>query len=164
MWKKIYLIALGVLTVVNLTALGYLLNRKMAEAPPPPPREERTNRFRLMDGKLTKEQREKFREAQRAFRARTDSLHRSIRQLQSQLLEAMLDIEPDSARISDILQELGNAHEQMNLHLVRHLIYMKQFLTPEQQRKLFQLMLSRMGGPPPQSRQMQKIHPNFRRR
>jgi len=164
MGKKIYLIVLIGLTLVNLAAFGFWITRKVA--PPPPERiiEERmAEHRRFMEREFSKEVISKMRASQRAFRHTADSLARRLRNARRAVVDELLKAEPDSARLDSLLAEIAHDRSVLDKKLTEHLLTQKQYLTPKQQQMMFRIMLSKIAGGEHPPRRMPRNHKPLRR-
>ena len=153
MGKKIYLIVLIVLTLVNLSAFGFWITRKVA---PPAPESRFEQRFeehrKRMKRDFPEEVLAKMRTNQMAFRHTADSLARRIRAARRALVDELLQPEPDQGRLDSLLTEIAHDRQVLDKKLTEHLLSQKQYLTPKQQQMFFRMMLSRIVGEHPPRR------------
>ncbi|RMD98695.1 MAG: periplasmic heavy metal sensor [Calditrichaeota bacterium] len=158
MSKKVFIILLGVLTLINVSAFGFWIYRKYAEPVPRRPMAHNMRRHNLLRSLgLTPEQTRAFHQSQRQFRLEADSLNRQLQIRRLALMDEILKKQPDLQKIDSLLQESQKLQGELERKLVEHLLRQKEFLTPEQQLALFRLMENRMrprpGGwrrmPPP---------------
>lgn len=157
MWKRIYFVFLVVLTATNLVALGFWLERKYAppRGPEPPPR-----RMLAPDSHLNPERLAAYQALQHSFKHTADSLGREVMTLRRALMDEILAASPDTTRINQLLVRLNRAELESERRLFDHLLEIKQYMTPAQQRRLFRYMLSRVGERPAPQRRRQEINLN----
>lgn len=145
--KKLFLIVLGGLTLINLSAFGFWIYQKYRP---------RTTYVRMMPHRpeqhhlrmlhLTPEQARRFREAQRAFKWKADSISRKMRIARLTLMDELLSDQPDSSKIDSLLTQISKSQWWLERLLVNHLLAQKEYLTPEQQMALFRMMEARLKG------------------
>lgn len=153
MSKKTYLIILIVLTLVNLSAFGFWITRKVASPSPEPRLEQRMAEHRKRMGReFSKEVMSTLRSNQMAFRHIADSLSRRIRTARRAVVDELLKPEPDPARLDSLLAEIARDRSILDKKLTEHLLSQKQYLTPKQQQMLFRMMLSKIAGEHPPRR------------
>lgn len=151
MARKLYMFALIALTFINLSAFGFWMYRKYA--PDDASGSQRTqieSRGRQLHHELgfTPDQARRFRQAQRQFKIRADSVTRKLQLARLALLDELLQDQPNRQRIDSLLQEIAGRQAFLERQLVEHLLAQKSYLTPEQQNLLFGMMTARIKRPP----------------
>ncbi len=145
--KKLFLIVLAGLTLINLSAFGFWIYQKYRPRPARvrmiPHQPERPH-LRMLH--LTPEQARRFRESQRAFRWKADSISRKMRIARLTLMDELLSDQPDSSKIDSLLTQISKSQWWLEKLLVDHLLAQKEYLTPEQQVALFRMMEARLKG------------------
>lgn len=102
------------------------------------PGEQRVN-YMAEQLKLTPVQRDSFQRATReyAWKARTISQEMSL--LRDQLLDEMDKESPDSVKLSQFSEQIGQEHTNLKKLSVDHYLDLKSYCTPDQKRELFEM-------------------------
>ena len=79
------------------------------------------------------------------FQERSQELCRHINQLRGELIDLVAAPEPDRAAIEAKQKEILAGQEKMQALVIEHLLAERQFLTPEQQKQLFEMIRQRAG-------------------
>jgi Spy/CpxP family protein refolding chaperone len=93
---------------------------------------------------LEPEQKEKLKQQNREFREAVRKVEQKVQRKRQELFELLQQPNPEEGAIEKCLEEIAQARKQMPRYTVRHMLKLKELLTPEQQRKLMRLMQSRM--------------------
>lgn len=153
--KRWWLVLALLLSVgVNLGILATLaVSRQRAEPPGPPSESERGVRGPELEGRISErvhhlarelglegEKRERFVELQRSFIENAIRARMKVWRLQGELREQLGAREPDRAQIDQLVQELGQAHTQLETVLVENIFATRELLDPEQQKRYLHLL------------------------
>lgn len=150
MGKRFAVILLIGLTFFNLSAFGFWLYRKYATEQPSrepgyPGRMRNMPLWKQLN--LSAEQLTRFRQAQRIFRFKADSVGRKLQIARLELLDELLQAQPDRQRIDSLLESISSHQRYLERYLVEHLLAQKTYLTPEQQSTLFKRMMAKIKRP-----------------
>jgi Spy/CpxP family protein refolding chaperone len=80
---------------------------------------------------------------------RTSPLKQQLDRSRAELIELVSQPEPDRQRIEAKLREISGLEAATQREFVRHLLRMKQVLTPAQQARLFRAMSEQLSPPVP---------------
>ena len=144
MKKRILLYLAILITLVNLSALGTILyqRHKISQPCEPGIGFERVKK----EVGLTAAQIEQFQVYRQVFHAELDSLDRLLATERRLLAEEISAVNPDSARITAIVNRIGQLQQQSQYRVIKHFFQIKQILTSEQQEKFFNIVLERFVG------------------
>ncbi len=150
MSKKVFIVVIVFLTVINLAATAtILITRFTAEKPPRferfdpdhPPRE-------FFRGKLDldNQQMEYLHQSIMDFRDSMAGPMQEHADLRHQMLTEMMSENPDQEKINQIIEEMSSLDARMRRMTVDHLLSEKTHLSPEQHRRLIGMFMRRMDN------------------
>ncbi|MEX2088219.1 MAG: periplasmic heavy metal sensor [Bacteroidota bacterium] len=148
MSKRIIVYAALILTVVNVAVLGTILYNRWSEPSAPCPAETPGQGFEQMKSELSlsPEQIASLQEYRTLFHAELDSLSAQLAAVRTQLLKELWQEEPERARISQIVDQIGVLQSSAQRKVIDHLLSVKGILTPEQQQKFYAIVLQRFAS------------------
>ncbi len=158
--KRILILFIIVVTLVNLVALGtvlYKLNQvkrfheeAIIENPADKSLPDSVGRsFMMSEIGFDQEQRQLMGTSWRNFRSDVAPVMEELRNLNAELANEVMKSEPDTLTLQGLCDEIGHLHARMKLETMHHLLDIKHIATPEQNEKLkyfYQEMLSRGDG------------------
>lgn len=149
MSKKLVQYGLGVLSIVNLAALGTIAYSSLSVPPKPvlpagadprmyAPMARRGFLFRQLN--LSEKQAGKMRTLQRDFQQSVRLLQRHIGRKRATLIDLLMAAELDRAQIYRTRSEIDSLQAAIQRLTIDHLIAEKQLLRPDQQRRFFRIL------------------------
>ncbi|HOT95802.1 MAG TPA: periplasmic heavy metal sensor [bacterium] len=149
MKKHWFLAALLLLTVLNLAAFSSLAWRRWcAHCSKPVCCQEAPAAVLGKQLDLTPEQSIAMDSLHTCFTAAAQVVAAEMKQEQIQLTQELMKDQPDSAVITAVLHRISERHHELSRATVDHLLAQKKRLTPEQQKKLFGMVLNRCAMNP----------------
>jgi len=147
MKKKWFTIALILLTVINLAALGaFVYNRWHHEGASRHEDEEvEQGHFMKHHLGLTDDQVAKIKTFRETFDLNIETLSYRMKEKRLDLVKELMAQAPDSVRIERILQQVDSLQAALQREVVKHLLLEKEIFTPEQQKKFFSIVLERFS-------------------
>lgn len=148
MKKNIVFTAAIVLTVINLVAFGTLLYNRWSCSQAPSCSEGCDQRLKQMKRELalSAEQTAKLDVYRTTFHAELDSLSTLLVAVRTQLAHALSEKRLDTARVNNLLDEIGCLQSSAQKKVISHLLSVKSILNPEQQKKFFAIVLERFSS------------------
>jgi Spy/CpxP family protein refolding chaperone len=141
MKKNLAILLLVLLTIVNIAALvtfGY--HRFFPQMPfPPMERTEPPARFIQKELGLNEQQMKEFESHFDRFRTETKPLVDSLREVRMELNQEIALEQPNTDKLDQLTDEIGKLEIGLQKRMIEHMLEMKNFLTPEQQKKFFSL-------------------------
>jgi Spy/CpxP family protein refolding chaperone len=146
---KTLLVLLSV--TLNVAFLAGWAWRAMRPAPESPAGSSSTSALSLHQRlELTPEQRRELEPRLEEFRKETAATFARIDRNREEMLELLAASQPDPERIRAKQQEIQTGQRQCQERLVAHILAEKEILSPEQQRKYFDLLRQQSGMHLPQ--------------
>jgi len=146
MKRKLLILGVVILVIVNISALltiFYNCRFKSIERPSGPPRsfDFLRHELALNDSQIVQL------EAQRAaFDKQIDKFRLKLREKREALVEELRSDEPDSGRIDQLVEEIGELQTDLEKKAIRGILQGKAILTPEQREKLLRMFEHRLQG------------------
>lgn len=142
--KKGFLIALILLTVVNLSALATLIYHRLECCKPASPCAEHPQSCvdRLQKTlELTEAQQWEFLRQQSVYSQQTDHLAVQLYECRMSLSRCLLHATTDTVQLQAILCRMDSLQSLLHRRVVHHLLEQKNYLSPQQQEKFFSMIL-----------------------
>jgi len=166
--NKLAFLFLVLLTIVNVSALvtiGYHRLHFERHFPPVSPHESPES-FIRHELNLNEKQAKEFESQAKRFREEIDPIRDSLEAKKSNLMNEIMSENPNQDKLSQLSEEIGALHTELEKRTSVHLLEGKSLLTPEQQKKFFSLFKEgrkRIGGFKDQGRGMgeRPEPPNF---
>ncbi|UCF78060.1 MAG: periplasmic heavy metal sensor [Candidatus Eiseniibacteriota bacterium] len=141
MKRKLLILALVVLTIINISALATILyNRWSMPVRVPAERRHRDPlvffRERL---ELSESQINDLRARRDSFERETGESREMIREKRRRLMEALRSSQPDTLRIDQLVDEIIAVQAQLEKRVIRQMLQEQATLTPEQREKFLSL-------------------------
>jgi Spy/CpxP family protein refolding chaperone len=151
--KPINLIV-ALLAIMNIAALVFcwVLWGRVNERRLPPP--ERVNHYLITELKLTKEQQQQFRDLGERDRGVKDSAEDAVKSLRRDLFLQLKSDNPDTAKIHQIAQQIGQLHAVLEMNACKHFGSIRAICNDEQKKHFDEIignlaeMLQPKGSPP----------------
>ena len=142
MKKRIFIIALVLLFVINITALTTLSYNRWFK--PWSPADEQWNQSESWQElqtqvSLSPQQSQTMQNLRLSFEKEVDSLRQQMWEKRNFLLEEARNPSPNLNRIDSLIEEIGALQADIQKKSVRNLLKDKEILTPGQQKKYFSL-------------------------
>ncbi len=147
MKKKLFIFAIVLLTIFNLTAISTVAYMRWSRGGfPMPPGERGECEMRFFDRiGLDKEQRQHMRDSRREFFESTHPLADHLDRLRKSLFEAMHEESPDTTLIFGLVDSIGDIQSQLHRRAITYMLEEGRVLTPRQRRELFGILEGEMG-------------------
>ena len=141
MKKRLFIIAMVLLFVINITALTtFSYNRWFKPKPDPLPEAQSESWQTLQEQvSLSPQQAETMQDLRSSFEQEVESLRQRIWEKRNALVEEARSPSPDLNRIDTLIEEIGALQTAIQKKSVRNLLEDKKLLTPRQQEKYFSL-------------------------
>jgi len=147
MKHKWIIIAFGLLTVINLSALGtfvYYRGSRSAVTDCPVNKTVNHSCYLKQHLEMTDEQTSKVDEAEKIFHPVTESLALKMKEKRIELVGELMKESADSTRIENILKQVDSLQASMQRQIVHLLLHEKGVLTSPQQEKFFSIVLGQL--------------------
>jgi hypothetical protein len=148
-WLVIFLL------VLNISAISSIIFHRLREPEnvslpfrPPGPAEERIpgdGRFLRGFLELDRQQYEHFRMNRHAFQAKAWNITEELRKKKIEFLEELNKKDPDTGRIEQISEEIGQLHKALRLETGEYYLELKKICNDEQQQKLHHFFMQSLG-------------------
>ncbi|MHC1775923.1 MAG: Spy/CpxP family protein refolding chaperone [Lentimicrobium sp.] len=160
--NRILLLIVGVLTIVNLTAITTVIvhirkfhSNDLFRTDPMAIRNDslindRGPAFLFKELGFNDKQQKAFMASRDRFRNDAQPLFLEIRKLNAEMMEEIVKDTPDTLKLNAISNKIGNLHSKVKQHTTRHLLEVKSVATPDQKEKLgffYRELISRDSGP-----------------
>lgn len=142
--KKGFLIALILLTVVNLSALATLVYHRLECCKPASPCAENTQSCAGRMQKtleLTEAQQREFLRRQSVYSQQTDHLALQMHDCRMCLSRCLLHTSTDTVQLQALLCRMDSLQSLLHRRVVHHLLEQKSYLSAQQQEKFFSMIL-----------------------
>jgi Spy/CpxP family protein refolding chaperone len=93
---------------------------------------------------LSDSQRQRMEMFRKAFDEKTDTIRESLNLKRNELMRLLNEPFPDRVKIDSLIKEIGIAQVELEKEVIDHILQEKEVLTPEQQKKLFELIQARL--------------------
>ena len=144
MKRKILMIALLILTVVNVTAFGtFAYKRWCPVGASCPEGETAQGRSLKQQLGLSDEQVAQMKTFQDIFYPKMEALSQKIKKERLDLVRELMKESPDSTRIERVLRHTDSLQVALQREVVSHLLLQKEVFTPAQQEKFFSMVFER---------------------
>jgi Spy/CpxP family protein refolding chaperone len=137
--KRIFIIAMALLFIINITALATLSYNRWLK---PWPRSDES----WEELSLSPQQSQKMQNLRFSFEQEVESLRLQMRERRNALLGEARNPSPNLDRIDSLIEEIGVLQINIQKKSVRNLLKDKRVLTPGQQKKYFSLFQEHMDG------------------
>ena len=146
MKRNVVFVAAGILTIVNLVALGTIMYHRWTGGPSLPDR--RDQRFEQMKRELalTTSQAAQLDVNRTLFHAELDSVSGQLTAVRTKLARLLRDDTLDTLQINSHLGDIGRLQSLAQRRVISHLLSVKSILTPEQQTKFFAIVQERFSS------------------
>jgi Spy/CpxP family protein refolding chaperone len=150
---RILIWVIVILVATNLSTIGSFYYHRVTEEKTTEvkqgdqqalPGEQRTRFFREQLN-LNDEQLDQFREINRSFNHTARTLEMNLAQLREDLVSELGNQNPDSIRLNQIAEEVGNNHRELKQVTIAFYLNMKRICTVEQQVRLHQIFQSMLN-------------------
>jgi len=147
MKKKWLIIALILVTAINLSALGtFVYNRWRHDAASCSAEEEaEPGHYMKRHLGLTDDQLDKMKTFQATLHPQIEALSQRMKEKRLDLVKELMTESPDSMRIEQILHQVDSLQAALQREVVKHLLLEKEIFTPEQREKFFSIVLERFS-------------------
>ncbi|NLP11075.1 periplasmic heavy metal sensor [bacterium] len=142
--KKSFLIALILLSVVNLSALATLVYHRLECCKPVRPCAEHPQTCVGLLQKtleLTEAQQREFLRQQNVYSQQTDHLAAQLYDCRMSLSRCLLHASTDTVQLQALLCRMDSLQNLLHRRVVHHLLQQKNHLSPRQQEKFFSMIL-----------------------
>ena len=147
MKKKLFIFAIVLLTIFNLTAISTVAYMRWSHGghpmPPGDPAERELRFFNRIG--LDKEQLQHVRDSRIEFFEGTLQLADDLHRLQSNLFAAMHAESPDTALVFGLVDSIGNVQNRLHRDAIGYIMSEGEMLTPRQKRKLLGMLEGQIG-------------------
>lgn len=142
MKKKWFTIAIILITVVNLSALGMFMYNRWCPKEGVMCETKEVEQGSLMKHHLglTDEQITKMKTCRMKCGPNIESLSSKMKIKRQDLVKELMAENPDSVRIEGILKQVDSLQVAMQREVVKHLLREKEIYTPEQRKKFFSII------------------------
>ena len=149
MKKRVFIIAMVLLLIINITALATLsYNRWIKPWPRSDDSWEQSESWQDMqrDVSLTRQQSQSMQNLRLSFEREVESLRLRIWEKRNALLVEVRNPSPNLDRIDSLIEEISSIQTSIQKKSVRNLLNDKKILSPRQQEKYFSLFQEHMDG------------------
>jgi Spy/CpxP family protein refolding chaperone len=141
MKRKLLVLGIIILVIANISALATIVFNRCfkSEETYPSPGPRHSFAFLRRELSLTEDQMTQL-EAQRAsFDKQIDRIKVKLREKRKALMDELRASAPDTARIDQLIDEIGTLQAEMQKQAIQHMLQEKAMLTPEQREKFFSM-------------------------
>jgi Spy/CpxP family protein refolding chaperone len=149
MKKKLLIVSLALLFVINITALATLsYNRWFKPLPLPESPGDQSESWQKLQTEisLTPHQSQTLKGLRNSLEREVESIRQHIAEKRNALLEEARNPSPNLNRIDSLIEEIGTLQMDIQKKSVRNLLKDKRILTPIQQERYFSLFEQHMQG------------------
>lgn len=141
MKKRLFIIAMVLLFVINITALSTLSYNRWIKARPAPLQPDQSETWLTLQKQvsLSSQQSQTMQNLRLSFEKEVDSLRQQMWEKRNFLLEEARNPSPNLNRIDSLIEEISALQVEIQKKSVRNLLKDKEILTPGQQEKYFSL-------------------------
>ncbi len=142
--KKTFIIALVILTVINISALATMLYHHLHAKKATALCAGRAQTCGAVLGEtleLSETQKKGLEQRQLCYRQKADSLARALYAHRIELSKCLLQEPVDQEKLFGIISTMDSLQGRMNRQVVQHLLEQKKHLSPAQQEKFFTMIL-----------------------
>ncbi|NOZ60538.1 MAG: hypothetical protein GXO74_02545 [Calditrichaeota bacterium] len=147
MKKKLFILGLILLTIINLSAFGTLTYRKYCQRSTAcPMTEAKSLRGQAICQKLqlTDNQIKQMREMSYGFHSKADSLADVLKEKRLKLLDLLNENHATKSQILTYVDQINLLQKDLQFEVINYLLNQKEILSPEQQKKFIDLIGTRM--------------------
>ncbi len=162
MKRKHFIWIIGLLTVINLSAIGTIIyhikteDKAEVEQTYQQPNDsrrpqDRLGRFFREELELSMEQHQQFRSLRRDFHIQANELTFEMQIKRKEMITELAKEKPDIPMLKDIARNIGDMHTELKELTIEYYLGMKEICTPEQEEKLyklFEVIINRDGSMP----------------
>lgn len=148
MKRNIAYTAAIILTVVNLAAFGTLLYNRWNSTESAYTPDQRDQRFEQMKRELalSGEQAADLNVYRTSFQTELDSLSGQLRDVRTKLARALWEQPLDTTGINSMLSDISRLQSTAQRLVISHLLTVKGMLSPEQQKRFYDIVLERFSS------------------
>lgn len=148
MKKRLFIIAMALLFVINITALTTFSYHRWIKPRPDPAEAGQQVPWQDLRERisLSAEQSRNMIKKRLSFQQEVGSLRQQMWELRSDLVEEARNPSPDMDRIDSLIEKIGALQVDIQKKSIRDLLEDKKFLTPRQQEKYFSLFREHAQG------------------
>jgi len=160
MKKRMFVIALLLLTIINLVGIGNMVYHRWLKPESSACFDGCDGRFEQMIKLLSlrPEQIARMDTARHAFHTELKGLSDQLVVAKVQLADCLAQETPNEADMKRILNEIGRLQSDAQKRVIKHLLLVKSFLDPGQQKKFFTIVQGRFGATPIQPMSGRPLH------
>ncbi|OQX85785.1 hypothetical protein B6D60_07255 [candidate division KSB1 bacterium 4484_87] len=147
MKKKLFLLGLIFLTIINLSALGTITYHRYCQrnaACPMNKTENLRGQALCQNLELTDDQIKQMREMSHIFHAKTDTLADILQVKRLGLLDLLKENHASKDQILAYVNDINELQKKLQFEVINYLLNQKEILTPKQQQKLEHLIEQRL--------------------
>ncbi|OGL46530.1 MAG: hypothetical protein A2161_22080 [Candidatus Schekmanbacteria bacterium RBG_13_48_7] len=140
MKKNLFILFLILLMIINITALTtiayqrYKVGRHDLRTDRPGMGMRNVNRMLGLNDMQAKE----FESEHEKLNAEIEQIQELLEQKRTALLDEMMILEPDMSKINKLIEDTGNLQTEIKKKTTMHILKLKTFLNPQQQKKFFE--------------------------
>ncbi len=148
MKKRILPLALVILTLVNMVALGTMVYHRFSKSKTAACAEPCDGQFEQMRKalSLSTEQATKLDGCRKSFHTDLNILTDQLRTARTQLAILLAEASPNDTEINQSLLEIGRFQAAAQKRVISHLLAVKAFLDPDQQKMFFSIVSERFSA------------------
>ncbi|MCI0512429.1 periplasmic heavy metal sensor [candidate division KSB1 bacterium] len=146
MKRKLWLLGLILLTIINLAALGTWIYHRYHRQTRPDYHAHRATPTVLFcrELNLSAEQMEKVQQLRRTFHQSVGPASQTLLNKRLALIDQLILDHPDTSQINQLIQEIADSQIKLQHQVARYITQEKQILKPEQQQRFFEILKARL--------------------
>ena len=139
MKRKLITVAIVILVIINLSALVTLVYSHWFKSKEDFLSPGSTNTFAIIQRELSLNDNQivKMQALRILFKDDVNEVHVKLQDKRIALMDVLKTAAPDSARINQLVDEIGILQSELQRHAIRHILQEKAILTPKQREKFF---------------------------
>lgn len=146
MKKKLLILGVIILVIINISALITIFHNRRFRPPERPSGPPRSLDFLRHELALSDSQIAQLQAQRATFDKQIDEFRLKLQKKREALVEELRSDEPDSGRIDQLVEEIGELQIELEKKAIRGILQGKAILTPEQREKLLQMFEHRLQG------------------
>jgi len=146
MKRKLLILGVIILVIANISALVTIFHNCRLRSPERPYGPPRSFDFLRHELALSDSQIVKLRARRAAFEKQIGEFRLNLRKKREALVEELRSDEPDSGKIDQLVEEIGELQTELEKKAIRDILQGKTILTPEQREKLLRMFEHRLQG------------------